>query len=51
MKEIFVTTIEEYEELQIEYNLEECGMSGKYYGWNWSQDDNAKVIVYFKLEE
>ena len=51
MKEIFVTTIEEYEELQIEYNLEECGMSGKYYGWSWSQDDDAKVAVYFKLEE
>jgi hypothetical protein len=51
MKELFVTTLEELEELQCEYNLEDCGMSGQHYGWQWLQDDETEVAVYFKLEE
>ena len=51
MKEIFVTNLEEFEELECEYNLEDCGMSGQYYDWHWYQDDDNEVAVYFKLEE
>lgn len=51
MKEIFVTSREELENLECEYNLEDCGMSGKYYGWYWSQDDEAGVAVYCKFED
>lgn len=51
MKELFVTTLEELQDLECEYNLEDCGMSGKHYGWHWYQDDEAEVAVYFKLEQ
>lgn len=51
MKELFVKTLDELEELEIEYNLEDCGMSGQYYNWHWYQDDEAGVAVYFKLNE
>jgi len=47
MKEIFATW-EEFEELEIEYNLEDCGMSGKYPAYHWYQDDAAQVVVYVK---
>ena len=49
MKKIFVETLEELQELKEQYNLQDCGMSKKYYGWHWYQDDDAKVAVYFKL--
>lgn len=51
MKEIFVTTVEEMEELEIEYNLEDCGMSGLHIGWHWMQDDEEEVAVYVKIEQ
>lgn len=51
MKEIFVTTLEELEEMECEHNLEDCGMSGQYIGHHWYQDDEAEVSVYFKLIE
>ena len=51
MKELFVTTLEELEELECEYNLEDNGMSGKHDGFHWYQDDEAQVAVYFKLEQ
>lgn len=51
MKELFITSLEELEELQIEYNLEDLGMSGKYDGWHWMQDDESEIAVYFKLEQ
>lgn len=50
MKELFVTTLDELQDLELEYNLEDCGMSGKYYGWHWYQDDEQQVAVYFKME-
>lgn len=51
MKEIFVTSLEELESMEYDYNLEDCGMSGKHYGWHWYQDDAYEVAVYFKLED
>lgn len=47
MIELFVRDFERMEELECEYNLEDCGLSGKYYGWHWFQDDDAGVAVYF----
>lgn len=47
MKEIFANW-EELEELEVEYNLEDCGMSGKYIGYHWYQDDAAEISVYVK---
>lgn len=50
--EIFCTNPDEYWDLSIEYDLEDCGMSGKYYGWGWSRDNKRNVDVYSKnLEE
>ena len=51
MKELFVKSVEELEELECEYNLEDCGMSGKHYGFHWYQDDEQQVAVYFKMEQ
>ena len=51
MKELFVSTLEELEELECEYNLEDNGMSGKHDGFHWYQDDEAGVALYFKLEQ
>jgi len=48
MKEIFVETAEEFENLQVEYNLEDLGMSGQHPGFHWLQDDRAEVAVYYK---
>lgn len=45
-KTIMVETVEEFENLEIEYNLEDCGMSGLYYGCHWFCDDAANVDVY-----
>ena len=47
MKEIFANW-EEFEELETEYNLEDCGMSGKYAGYHWFHDDEAQVAIYVK---
>lgn len=46
-KEIFVTTIEEIEELKCKYNLDDCGMSGRYDGWHWLSGE--EIDVYYKL--
>ena len=46
--EIFCDDPEDYETLCCEYELEDCGMSGKYIGYSWSHDDNNNVDVYFK---
>lgn len=51
MEEIFVTNLEELQDLECEYDLEDCGMSGLYNGWHWLQDDESNVAVYFKIEE
>lgn len=47
-QEIFPKTWEEFQQLEIDYNLEDCGMSGLYYGYHWFQDDQAGVAVYVK---
>ena len=51
MREIFVTTLEELEEMECEYNLEDCGMSGLYPDHHWMQDDEAEVAVYVKIQQ
>lgn len=51
MKELFVKDLESLEELEYKYNLEDCGMSGQYYGWHWYCDDEEEVNAYFKLME
>lgn len=48
MREIFVKSREELEELEVEFNLEDCGMSGQHYGFHWLQDDEAGVTVYYE---
>ena len=48
-KQMFITTLEELEDLQCMYELEFCGTSGRYDGWQWFSGDN--IDVYFKLEE
>ena len=47
MKEYFANSIEELEELQVQFNLEDYGMSGKYPDHHWLQDDEAGVAVYY----
>lgn len=49
--ELFVTTLEELEDMEMQYNLEDGGMSGLHIGWHWYYDDEAGVDVYFKLIE
>lgn len=51
VKEIFVKNLETFENLECEYNLEDCGMSGMYHGWHWYNDDSANVSVYLKITE
>lgn len=46
--EIFCDTPDEYNDLCCEYDLEDCGMSGKYIGSSWSHDDKNNVDVYYK---
>ena len=48
-KQMFITTLEELEDLQCTYELEFCGTSGRYDGWQWYASVDADV--YFKLEE
>lgn len=49
--EIFCNTPDEYSNLCCEYNLEDCGASGKYDGCSWSHDDKYNVDVYYKCTE
>lgn len=49
--EIFCDTPDEYNDLCCEYNLEDCGASGKYVGSSWSRDDKNNVDVYYKGTE
>ena len=46
--EIFCDTPDEYNDLCCEYDLEDCGRSGKYVGSSWSHDDKNNVDVYYK---
>lgn len=46
--EIFVNDGDDYEYLQEQYDLEECGASGYHVGYDWSCDDKAKVDVYYR---
>ena len=50
MKEMFVS-FEELEEMEMEYILEDNGMSGKYNGYHWytatnDEDSNDVIEVY-----
>lgn len=47
MKEIFATW-EEFEDLEVKYNLEDCGMSGRYPDHHWYKDDESGIAVYVK---
>lgn len=47
MTNLFVN-FEELENLECEYNLEDCGMSGQFPGYHWFQDDEAEIAVYVK---
>ena len=47
MKEIFCTW-EELESLEEKYDLEDCGMSGRYNGYHWYQDDEREIAIYVK---
>lgn len=49
--EIFCDTSDEYNDLCCEYDLEDCGNSGKYVGSSWSHDDKNNVDVYYKCTE
>lgn len=51
MEEKFVTSLEEFEQLEIDYNLEYCGYSGTYFNWKWFQDDEAELAVYVKISD
>ena len=46
--EFFCNTSDEYNDLCCEFDLEDCGASGKYYGYSWSRDDKNNVDVYYK---
>ena len=45
--EIIVNSLQELEELEIEYNLEDCGMSGCHVGMHWLCDSESDVNVYY----
>lgn len=39
-------TWDDFDNLEIQYNLENCGMSGFYIGKHWFCDDSERVNVY-----
>lgn len=39
-------SLEDFEDLSIKYNLEDCGMSGTYPGYHWFVDDETKINIY-----
>ena len=47
MEEYFATW-EEYEDLSLDFNLIDMGMSGKYYGYHWFQDELKNINIYVK---
>lgn len=49
--EIFCNTPDEYSDLCCEFDLEDCGNSGKYDGCSWSHDDKNDVDVYYTCKE
>ena len=42
---------EKFEELEIEFDLENCGASGSHYGYTWYTDANGNAEVYIKLDQ
>ena len=42
---------EKFENLEIEFDLENCGASGAHYGYTWYSDKNGKAEVYIKLDQ
>ena len=49
MKELFINSIEELEELQCQHDLEYCGMSGLYPTYRWYAGE--EIDIYFTPEE
>lgn len=49
-KEIIATTQEELEALEVEFDLEDCGMSGSHPGMHYLSDDVEEVDVYYNPE-
>ena len=47
MKDIFVYNLLDLENLMVDYSLEFCGISGRYYPFQWYVDTEAGVNVYF----
>lgn len=50
-KNIFTTTLNELQEFEEKYKLEDCGMSGVYIGWRRYCGSEIDVNVYFRLED
>ena len=53
MKEMFVS-LEELEEMEYEYNIEDNGISGRYYGYNWytaTNEEGEVIELYLKWQE
>lgn len=48
MEKMFCKSELEFLEMERQYNLEDCGMSGLYPDYHWYQDANANVAVYIK---
>ena len=42
---------EKFENLEIEFDLENCGASGAHYGYTWYSDKNGKAEVYVKTDD
>lgn len=51
MEKIFCKSELEFLELDMKYDLEDCGMSGLYPGYRWYQDSGANIAVYRKRGE
>lgn len=49
MKEMFIN-FEELEQMECNYNIEDNGMSGKYYGYHWytAMNDEQTIELYVK---
>lgn len=46
VNKVFVGNDDDFIELSIKYNLEDCGMSGYYYGLHWYSDTEGRLEVY-----
>ena len=42
---------EKFENLEVEFDLENCGASGFHYEYTWQSDANGKAEVYVKTDD